>query len=87
MPLHCVLEVLGIQPEAQAFEVLILPVRNCLLGSPCLAMRHPAKLRQCASHGGIPNARDLHAGPCILWISGTLPEVYQGIYKHSMPLV
>ena len=50
-------------------------------------MRHPAKLRQHASHGGIPNARDLHAGPHILWISRTLLEVYQGIHQHSTPLV
>ena len=86
--LHVVFrEVPGIQPEAQAFKVLIFPVRNLLLGSPCLAMRHPAEPRQCASHGGIPDAGDLHAGPCILWISGTLPEVYQGIHQHSVPLV
>ena len=62
-------------------------VRNCLLGSPCLMMGHLAKPRQCASCGGIPNARDLHAGPHILWISRTLPEVYQGICQYSMPLV
>ena len=48
---------------------------------------HPAEPKQCVSHGGIPNARDLHAGPCILWISGTLLEVYQGIHQHSVPLV
>ena len=50
-------------------------------------MRHPAEPRQCVSHGGIPNARDLHAGPCVLRISGTLPEVYLGIRQHSAPLV
>ena len=43
--------------------------------------------QQRASHGRIPDARDLHAGPCILWISGTLPEVYQGFHQHSMTLV
>ena len=81
MPLCGVQEVLGIQPEAQAFKVF--PVRNCLPGSPCLAMGHPAELRQCA----IPNARDLHAGLRILWISGTLPEVHQGFCQHSATLV
>ena len=50
-------------------------------------MRHPAKPRQHVSHGGIPNARDLHAGLHILWIGGALPEVYQGIHQHSTPLV
>ena len=48
---------------------------------------HPAELRQCVSCGGIPNARDLHAGPHILWISGILLEVYQGFCQHSMTLV
>ena len=37
--------------------------------------------------GGIPNARDLHAGLHILWISGTLLEVYQGFCQHSVTLV
>ena len=50
-------------------------------------MRHPAEPRQHVCHGGIPNARDLHAGPHVLWINGTLPEVHQGICQHSMPLV
>ena len=36
-------EVPGIQPEAQAFKVLIFLVGNHLPGSPCLAMRHPAE--------------------------------------------
>ena len=87
MPPHCVQEVPGIQPEAQAFQMLIFPVGNCLPGSPCLTTRHPAKPRQRVSHGGIPNARDLHAGLCILWIGGTLLEVYQGICQHNAPLV
>ena len=87
VPLHVVREVLGIQPEAQAFKVLIFPVRNCLLGSPRLAMGHPAELRQCASCGGVPDARDLHTGLCILRISGTLQEVYQGFHQHSTTLV
>ena len=73
--------------EALALKVLVFPVRNCLLGSPHLAMGHPAEPRQRVIHGGIPNARDLHAGPHILWISGTLLAVYQGIHQHSAPLV
>ena len=48
---------------------------------------HPAEPRQHASCGGIPDARDLHAGPHILQISGTLPEVHQGFHHHSMTLV
>ena len=42
-------------------------------------MGHPAELRQHASCRGIPNARVLHAGPCILWISRTLPEGFANI--------
>ena len=42
-------------------------------------MGHPAELRQHASCGGIPNARDLHTGPCILCISRTLPEGFANI--------
>ena len=49
-------------------------------------MGHPTEPQQCVSCGGIPNARDLHAGLCILWISRTLPEVHQGIRQHSTPL-
>ena len=52
-----------------------------------MSTRHPAELRQHESHGGIPNARDLHTGSCILQIGRTLPEVYQGICQHSAPLV
>ena len=50
-------------------------------------MGHPTKPQQHASCGRIPNARDLDTGPCILQISGTLPEVYQEIHQHSVPLV
>ena len=42
--------------EAQALEVLVFPVRNHLLGTPRLATGHPTDPRQCASHGGIPDA-------------------------------
>ena len=49
-------------------------------------MGHPTELRQCVSHGGIPNARDLHAGLCILWISGTLSEVIKGFTNLACPL-
>ena len=87
MPLHGVREVLGIQPEAQAFKVLVFPIRNNLLGSPHFMTGHLAKPQQHASCGGVPDARDLHAGPCILQISVTLPEVYQGFCQHSVILV
>ena len=78
-PPRCVQEVLEIQPEAQAFKVLIFSVGNHLLGSPCLVTGHPAEPQQFASCGGIPDAIDLHAGLHVLWISGTLLEVHQGI--------
>ena len=38
------------------------------------------------SHGGIPNARDLHPGLCLLQTGGALPEVHQGICQLSVPL-
>ena len=50
-------------------------------------MGHPTELRQCTSRGGIPDAQDLHAGLCILRISGALPEVHQGIHQLSVPPV
>ena len=43
-------------------------------------------MRECVGHAGVPGARDLHAGPCILRTSGALQEVYQGIHQHGMPL-
>ena len=46
-------------------------------------MGHSAQPRQRVSHGGIPDAQDLHAGLRILRTSGALPEVYQGIYQPS----
>ena len=73
--------------KAQAFKVLVFPVRDHLPGSPCLAVGHPAEPQQRASCRGIPNARDLHAGPCILQTSGTLPEVHQELHQHSTTLV
>ena len=63
------------------------PVGNHLPGSPCLVTGHPAEPQQRVSCGGIPDTRDLHAGPCILWISGTLLEVHQGFCQHSATLV
>ena len=50
-------------------------------------MGHSAKPRQRKGCGGIPDARDLHTGPRILWTSSALPEVYQGIHQHSVPLI
>ena len=52
-----------------------------------VSRQHPAEPPQCASCGGIPDARDLYAGPCILRISGTLLEVYQVFHQHSTTLV
>ena len=40
---------------------------------------HPTQPGECAGHAGIPDARDLYAGPCILWTRGALQEVYQGV--------
>ena len=48
---------------------------------------HPTEPRQCVSHGGIPDARDLHAGLCVLQISRALLEVYQGIHQLCTPPV
>ena len=87
MPAHGVREVPGVQFEAQTFEVLILPVGNRVPGPSCLAEGHPAKLGECVGHAGIPDARDLYAGPCILQTSRALQEVYQGVCQHSVPLV
>ena len=38
-------------------------------------------------NAGIPDARDLYAGLCILWTSGALQEVYQGVCQYCVPLV
>ena len=39
------------------------------------------------AHAGIPDAQDLYAGPCILWTSGALQKVYQGICQYcTLPL-
>ena len=35
------------QPETGTIQVLIFPIRNCVLGSPCLTRRDPPQLRQC----------------------------------------
>ena len=67
--------------------MLVFPVRNCVTGSPNLVMGHSAKPRQRKGCGGIPDARDLHTGPSILWTSSALPEVYQGIHQHSALLI
>ena len=48
---------------------------------------HPTQLGECAGCAGIPDAQDLYAGPCILWTSRAVPEVYQGVCQYSMPPV
>ena len=80
-------EVLGVQFEAQAFEVLIFPVGNCVPGPSHLMEGHPTQSGEYVGHAGIPDARDLYAGPHILWTSEALQEVYQGVCQHSTPLV
>ena len=45
---------------------------------------HSAQLRQHASHGRIPDARDLHTCQRVLRTSRALPEVYQGIHQYSV---
>ena len=48
---------------------------------------HPTQLGECVGHAGIPNAQDLYAGLRILWTSGALQEVYQGVCQYCVPLV
>ena len=48
---------------------------------------HPTQLGECVGRAEIPNTRDLYAGPCILWTSGALQEVYQGVCQYCVPLV
>ena len=48
---------------------------------------HPTQPGECVGHTGIPDARDLYAGPRVLWTSGTLQEVFQGVCQYCMPLV
>ena len=49
-------------------------------------MGHPAEPRQCASHGGIPDDRDLHTGLHILRISGALWRFIKGFANIACPL-
>ena len=48
---------------------------------------HLTQLRECVSCAGIPIAQDLYAGPHVLWTSGALQEVYQGVCQYSVTLV
>ena len=48
---------------------------------------HPTQPGECAGSAGIPDARDLYTGLCILWTSGALQEVYQGVCQYCAPLV
>ena len=66
--------------------MLIFPVRNGVPSPSCLVEGHLTQPGECASHTRIPNAQDLYAGPCILWTSGALQEVYQGVCQYSVPL-
>ena len=68
-------------------KCLFFQLEIVYLAHHILSTGHSAQLRLRASHGGISNAQDLHAGPCVLQTSGVLPEVNQGIHQHSVPLV
>ena len=48
---------------------------------------YPTQLGECVGHAGIPYARDLYTGPCVLRASGALQKVYQGVCQYSVPLV
>ena len=48
---------------------------------------HLTQPGECAGRAGIPDAQDLYTGPPILWTSGALQEVYQGVCQYSAPLV
>ena len=67
--------------------MLIFPVGDCVPSPSHLVEGHPTQLGKCAGHAGIPDARDLHAGPCILWTGRALQEVYQGVCQYSVPIV
>ena len=67
--------------------MLIFPVGNCVPSPSRLVEGHPAQPGKRAGCAGIPDARDLHAGPRVLWTSRALQEVYQGVRQYCMPLV
>ena len=67
--------------------MLIFPVGNRVPSPSCLTEGHPTQPGECAGHAGIPDAQDLYAGLRVLWTSGALQEVYQGVCQYSVPLV
>ena len=67
--------------------MLIFPIGNRVPSPSCLAKGHLTQPGECASHAGIPDAQDLYAGLHVLWASGALQEVYQGVCQYSAPLV
>ena len=48
---------------------------------------HPTQPGERVGCVEIPNARDLYAGPRVLWTSGALEEVYQRVCQYCAPLV
>ena len=67
--------------------MLIFPVGDRVPSPSRLTEGHPTQPGECVGHAGIPDAQDLHTGPRILWTSGALQEVYQGVCQYCMPLV
>ena len=67
--------------------MLVFPVRDHVPSPSRLTEGHPTQLGECAGHSGIPDARDLYAGLHILWTSGALQVVYQGVCQYCTPLV
>ena len=67
--------------------MLIFPVGNHVPSPSCLTEEHPTQPGECVGCAGIPDAQDLYTGPRILWTSGALQEVYQGVCQYSAPLV
>ena len=45
-------------------------------------VRDPSQQRKCVHDRGVPNARNLHSGLCVLQAGRTLPALHQGIHSH-----
>ena len=67
--------------------MLNFPIGNRVPSPPRLVEGHPAQPGKRTGRAGIPNSRDLHAGPHVLQTSRALQEVYQGVHQYCMPLV
>ena len=67
--------------------MLIFPVGNHVPSPSRLTEGYPTQPGERAGCAGIPNARDLYAGPRVLRTSGALQEVYQRVCQYCKPLV